>query len=389
MVFPFSSPAPPPTAAPDNGIPYCTLFLCFSLLVWALELYIDLRQRRRLCEKQLPAELSQDFTDAEFSSACDYSIDRISFKMLSDAMMTMSQVLFLLMGGFAWMWSVSAALVRSCGASGQNEIVHSMAFCLVFLAKSVVESAPFDLYETFVLEERHGFNKQTLRLWVADQIKTNMLILVLGFPAIAFGIRIIQWAGPQMWLYVWGFCLVLLVVFMFVFPNVISPLFNTFAPLQEGELKTAIEALAAENKFPLKELFVIDGSQRSSHSNAYFYGFGSNKRIVLYDTLNPSLLKMPQATTMEGNSDGDPVLVEKTDPVDPKKICTVDEIVAILAHELGHWALSHLPKQLLLAEMHLLVFFFLFGHAMNSAEMFRSFGFTDERPIIIGLILVS
>ena len=144
-----------------------------------------------------------------------------------------------------------------------------MVFCLVYLVKSVIEGCPFELYETFVLEERHGFNKQTVQLWAMDQIKTNMLIIVLGFPVIALGIHIIQWAGPHFWIYVWVFCLVLLVVFMYIFPNVIAPMFNKFSPLEDGELKTAIENLAKENHFPLKQLFVIDGSTRSSHRHTH------------------------------------------------------------------------------------------------------------------------
>jgi len=280
------------TIQDEGGVPYCGGFIFFSVLVWVVELYIDLRQRRRLAEKKLPQELEKDFTLEEFVSACDYSIDKISFQMLSNSIATWSQVLFFCMGGLSWMWNVSLSLLEYVGMNEKDEIWMSMVFCLVYMVKSVIEGAPYDLYETFVLEERHGFNKQTITVWITDQIKTNLLIVLLGFPAIAFGIGIIQWAGPNFWIYVWSFCLVLLLVFMSIFPNVISPMFNTFSPLQDGELKTAIENLAKENKFPLKQLFVIDGSTRSSHSNAYFYGFGSNKRVVLYDTLNPALLRV-------------------------------------------------------------------------------------------------
>ena len=223
-----------------------------------------------------------------------------------------------------------------------------------------------------------------------DQVKTNVLIIVLGFPCIALGIKIIQWAGPNFWMYLWLFCFVLLLVFMYIFPNVISPMFNKFSPLQEGELKTAIENLAKENKFPLKQLFVVDGSTRSSHSNAYFYGFGTNKRVVLYDTLNPDLLRVPkEADASDEAGSNKPDNDRPDEPVDPKKICTIDEIVAILGHELGHWSMAHLPKQLLVAETHLLFFFFTYGHSMQSAQMFASFGFPTARPIIIGLLLFS
>jgi len=286
-------------------------------------------------------QLKADFTQEEFASACNYSVDKISFEMLSNTISTFAQALFFMMGGLSWLWSVSLSMGAALGLGAEDEISLSMVFCLLYLLKSVIESAPYDLYSTFVVEERHGFNKQTPQIWLADQLKTNALIVVLGFPSIALGIKIIQWAGPNFWIYVWLFCLVLLMIFMYIFPNVISPMFNKFTPLQDGELKTAIENLAKENKFPLKQLFVVDGSTRSSHSNAYFYGFGTNKRVVLYDTLNPALLRVPK----EKEADADTATDQLDEPVDPKKICTIDEIVAILGHELGHWSMSHLPKQ--------------------------------------------
>ena len=240
----------------------------------------------------LSQELAKDFSVQEFESACEYSMDKISFQMFSNTIATMGQLLFFLMDGLAWLWAIALWPLETLGMSAEDQICHSMVFCLLYQVKSVIESAPYDLYKNFVIEERHGFNKQTFELWLSDQVKTNLLIVSLGFPAIALGICIIQWAGPHFWIYVWLFCLVLLLVFLCIYPNVISPMFNKFSPLQEGELKTAIEDLARENKFPLKKLFVVDGSTRSSHSNAYFYGFGTNKRVVLYDTLNPALLRV-------------------------------------------------------------------------------------------------
>ncbi|EKX52526.1 hypothetical protein GUITHDRAFT_161213 [Guillardia theta CCMP2712] len=372
------------------------LFLLFSVLSWAMELYFDLRQHKKLCQKKLPQELQGIVTEEEFLKANEYSRDKISFEMMSSGVNITATIFFYLMGGLLWMWEVSLILIKPLGFSEQNEIWQSVSFCIVLYAKSIIESAPLDLYQTFVIEERHGFNKQTLSLWFMDQVKTFFLVVVLLFPAVAGGIHIIIWGGKDFWFYIWSFCLVLVLVFQTIYPQVIQPLFNTFTPLKDGSLKSAIEDLARAHNFPLKKLFVVDGSTRSSHSNAYFYGFGNNKRVVLFDTLNLSLLGKEEKNgqdetgkSKESKSSG----------------CKIEEIVAILGHELGHWAKAHIYKQLFVAELHLLIFFYMFGYMLHNQgpcllcaatdltaspqEMYAAFGFQSKRPVIIGLILFS
>src|SRR4051794_24160605 len=140
-----------------------------------------------------------------------------------------------------------------------------------------------------------------------------------------------------------------------IYPTLIQPLFNKVEPLPEGELRSRIEELASRIKFPLTKLYVIDGSRRSGHSNAYFYGFFRNKRIVLYDTL-----------------------IDQT---------TTDEACAILGHELGHWKLNHTMQMLALSQIQSFIFFYLFGLVINNQEMYQAFGFTTARPVIVGFIL--
>jgi len=167
-------------------------------------------------------------------------------------------------------------------------------------------------------------------------------------------INIIKWGGPYFYIWTWSFLLLFSLFMMTIYPNVIAPLFNKFTPLEEGELKNAIEKLAASIHFPLTKLFIVDGSKRSGHSNAYFYGFFKNKRIVLYDTLLQQM--------------------------------ELKEIVAVLAHELGHWSSNHVLKMLIISEIHLFISFWLFGQITNWDAMYTSFGF-DSKPTIIGLIL--
>lgn len=168
------------------------------------------------------------------------------------------------------------------------------------------------MYSTFVLEEKFGFNKQTPKLFITDMIKTNLLTVALVPPILAAFLKIIQKTGNQFVFYLWVFSAGLQLFTTTAYPIFIQPLFNKLSPLEEGELKTKVEGLALAHKFPLQELFVIDGSKRSAHSNAYFYGLPWKKHIVIYDTL-----------------------IEKT---------KTDEIIAILAHELGHWKLGHTTR---------------------------------------------
>jgi len=178
--------------------------------------------------------------------------------------------------------------------------------------------------------------------------------VIIGFPVLAALLHIIKWGGEYFYVYCWIFISLFMLFMLTIYPSFIAPLFNKFTPLETGELKTEIEQLAARLQFPLTKLYVIDGSKRSSHSNAYFYGFFKNKRIVLYDTLI-SQLNLP-------------------------------EIVAVLGHELGHWKLNHTVKLLLISELQIFVSFFLFGQILGWHLMYTSFGF-ENYPTIIGLIL--
>lgn len=173
-------------------------------------------------------------------------------------------------------------------------------------------SLPSSIYHTFVLEERFGFNKQTPKLFVTDMIKSNLLTFVLAPPILSGFLAIIQRTGNQFFFYLWAFAAGLQVFMITIYPIAILPLFNKLSPLEEGKLKDGVEALAKSLEFPLHELYVIDGSKRSAHSNAYFFGLPWKKHIVIYDTL-----------------------IEKSEP---------EEVISVLAHELGHWKEGHTTK---------------------------------------------
>lgn len=217
---------------------------------------------------------------------------------------------------------------------------------------------PFSYYHHFVLEEAYGFNKQTVRLWVIDFFKGQALSLALGIPIGSAFLAIIKKTGQNFFLYLWVFALVMQAGLITLYPILIVPIFNKLTPLPAGQLKTSVETLAAKLKFPLTELQVIDGSKRSAHSNAYFTGLpGMKKSIVLFDTL-----------------------IEKSEE---------DEVVAVLAHELGHWKMGHTTKQLGIAQAHLFFLFSLFSCFVENKSLYSSFGFARERPVIVGFMLFS
>lgn len=235
--------------------------------------------------------------------------------------------------------------------------MQTLVFVFGFNIISTILSLPISYYSTFVLEEKFGFNKQTLKLWLTDMLKGQMLGIVLGTPIISAVLKIVQKTGDSFFYYLWLFGVFVQVFAITIYPIAILPLFNKLSPLQPGVLKTGVENLARKLEFPLQELYVIDGSKRSAHSNAYFFGLPWKKHIVIYDTL-----------------------IEKSEP---------DEVVAVLGHELGHWSLSHTTKLFGIAQSHMFYIFALFSVFINNQSLYQSFGFFNERPIMVGFLLFS
>jgi len=211
------------------------------------------------------------------------------------------------------LWAITGVwLARYLPERFSGEITHTLIFLFSFNVITTLLSLPVSYYSTFVLEEKFGFNKQTVKLWVTDMIKGQVLGIVLGTPVVSAVLKIVQKTGNSFFYYLWLFVIFVQLFAITIYPIAILPLFNKLSPLEPGTLKTGVEDLAKKLKFPLKELYVIDGSKRSAHSNAYFYGLPWKKHIVIYDTL-----------------------IEKSEP---------EEVVAVLSHELGHWSLNHTTK---------------------------------------------
>ncbi|KAG6153895.1 hypothetical protein E4U25_004918 [Claviceps purpurea] len=338
--------------------PWRKLILGFSIGQYVFESFLTLRQYRVLQSTKPPAVLAKEISQETFDKSQAYGRAKAQFEIISGLWAQIQNVAFIQYDVLPKLWSLTGdLLLRWAPARFSGEISHSIVFVLSFIVIQQVLSMPTRVYNTFVLEEKFGFNKQTPALFITDMVKTNLLTFALVPPILAAFLKIIQKTGNQFVFYLWVFAAGLQLFTTTAYPIFIQPLFNKLSPLEEGELKTKVNGLAAAHKFPLQDLFVIDGSKRSAHSNAYFYGLPWKKHIVIYDTL-----------------------IEKTD---------TDEIIAILAHELGHWKLGHTTRLFGIGQAHLLYVFSLFSVFLNNKSLYNAFGFYSQYPIIIGFILFS
>ncbi|XP_028552043.1 CAAX prenyl protease 1 homolog isoform X2 [Dendrobium catenatum] len=337
------------------ALPYLEAVLGFMIFMYIFETYLDIRQNGALKLPSLPKQLEGVVSHEKFEKSKAYSLEKSHFHFIHEAVTIVMDTSILYFGVLPWFWEKSGNFASHMGLNSENEIIHTLSFLAGVMVWSQITDLPFALYSTFVIEARHGFNKQTIWLFFRDLFKGICLSILLGPPIVAALIVIVQKGGPYLAIYLWAFMFVLSIVMMTIYPVLIAPLFNKFTPLPDGELREKIEKLAASLKFPLKKLFVIDGSTRSSHSNAYMYGFFKNKRIVLYDTLI-------------------------------QQCKNEDEVVAVIAHELGHWKLNHTVFSFIAVQIITFLQFGGYTLVRNSKELFQSFGF-DTQPVLIGLLI--
>ena len=240
--------------------------------------------------------------------AADYTITNTRIGMVALAYDSLLLLGWTLGGGLEWLDS-------SWRAENFSPVVTGVGVMLSAMVLMSLLDLPFSLYHTFVVEERFGFNRSTIGVFFGDLLKQAALLLVIGAPLIALALWIMEASGDLWWLYVWAVWMAFSLIMFWAYPAIIAPLFNKFSPLDNDALKQRIQALMDKCGFRSKGIFVMDGSKRSGHGNAYFTGVGSNKRIVFFDTLLDSL--------------------------------NPEEIEAVLAHELGHFKLKHIQKRLL------------------------------------------
>jgi len=361
--------------------------LGFMWLEFLWECYIGYRQKRIYqTNTEVPAELSSFLDKETFTKARLYALDKAKFGAIQGWFSQFLSTAIIWFLGYRKFWDMAAQTLGFFGYTvGDNEIFMSLLFTLYMSIFSTITGLPFTIYSTFVVEERHGFNKQTAGFFAKDQVKKFVVGQVIQAPILACIIKIVYWGGDYFFVYLWFFAVAMTLFLMTIYPDLIAPLFDKYTPMPEGELRSEIEALAASVEFPLYKLYVVEGSKRSSHSNAYFYGFFKFKRIVLFDTLLEESERLKLKTEEEINKEES----DESDSKNSKKTgCNNNEIVAVLGHELGHWKMNHVLKNIIIGQVQIFLMFALFAYLSKSKPLYIAFGFHDSQPVLLGLMIV-
>jgi STE24 endopeptidase len=316
-------------------------FVAFLLAMVGLKYWLAFRQIRHVTAhaNAVPAQFADRVSLDAHRRAAAYTVERTRLGLFETAAGAVVLVAATLLGGLDWI------VARLAGLGTGDFVLQVLVVAVVLLAASALD-LPFSWYRQFRIEQKFGFNRMTLKLWIADLAKSLVLTALLGLPLLAAVLWLMRSAGDLWWLYAWllwvGFNSLVLVLY----PTLIAPLFNKFEPLKDGRLADRITALLARTGFSSNGVFVMDGSRRSAHGNAYFTGLGRAKRIVFFDTL-----------------------VERLQP---------SEIEAVLAHELGHFKLKHIAKRLAFSFFASLAFLALLGWLVTQAWFYTGLGVTPS-----------
>ncbi|MGD2139560.1 MAG: M48 family metallopeptidase [Burkholderiales bacterium] len=316
------------------------LAVCLSALtrLWLARRHVNYVAAHRA---SVPTAFSSEVTLEAHQKAADYTVEKSRFSMVGIIFNAVVLLILTFGGVLQGLYDLTATFLS-------NELGRGLLFFALFSLLMSIIDIPFDLYRTFVIEEKFGFNKMTKGLFVRDFLISLLVSAVLGLPFLAILLWLMGAAGENWWLYAWVAGVAFWLFIQFISPTVIAPLFNKFSPLDNQDLKQRIEALLKRCGFQSKGLFVMDGSKRSSHGNAYFTGFGKSKRIVFFDTL-----------------------VERHDG---------PEVEAVLAHELGHFKLHHVLKLTAMFAVLGFVFFWLLGLAKETPWLFTGLNIAYPAP---------
>ena len=345
----------------DYSLVFTLLFSAVLVLGVIARFYLTSRQIRHVARHRdnVPAAFAATIALPSHQKAADYTIAKARLGMLETAFGTALLLGWTLLGGLD---ALNQALLDSFLAD-YGSLVPQLALLAAFGVISGLLDLPFTLYSTFRLEERFGFNKMTLKLWLADLVKSTLVGAVIGLPIVALILWLMGSAGNLWWLWAWAVWMGFNLLALVLFPTVIAPLFNKFKPLDDEALKARVTALMQRCGFAANGLFVMDGSKRSAHANAYFTGFGAAKRVVFYDTLLKQL--------------------------------NAGEVDAVLAHELGHFKHKHIIKRIVSMFAMSLVGFALLGWLSSQVWFYTGLGVqpnlagaNDAQALLLFLLVV-
>ncbi|MFT7235456.1 MAG: STE24 endopeptidase [Methylophagaceae bacterium] len=321
------------------------IFVAALVLMTTVELWLSFRQSRHVTAHRnaVPEAFREQISLEEHQKAASYTVAKGKLNRL-DGLFGMAVLLLWTLGGGL------AALSSLWSNFGLSYMVTGIVFVLSFFVLSSIIELPFSLYRTFVLEAEFGFNKSSLGLFFSDLIKQTILMLLIGAPLLWGALWLMDSTGEYWWFYLWAAWIGFTLFVMWAYPAFIAPLFNTFSPLKDEALKTRVESLLTRCGFKSQGIFVMDGSRRSGHGNAYFTGLGGNKRIVFFDTLLKTLNE--------------------------------EQIEAVLAHELGHFRRKHVIKNMVVMAMLSLVSLALLGWAAAEPWFYSGLGLTTESSAV-------
>ncbi len=322
------------------------VILCANAGMYLLDTVAN-RLNLRALKPELPREFEGIYDRDEYRRFLDYTAATANFERIGATWDLALLLGFWLLGGYDW-------LDRAVGSLHMGLIATGLLYLGTLFVAQWLLGLPLEIYETFRIEERFGFNKTTPATFAGDQAKSLLLGMLLGGAVLALVLAILQHGGPAAWLYAWAMASALLIAMVYAAPALILPLFNKLTPLDEGELRREIMACAERLRFPLAEISVMDSSRRSTKANAFFTGIGGTKRVVLYDTLVNNH--------------------------------TTGELVAVLAHEIGHFKLRHIVQHIVVAILNIGIFLFLAQWLIHWPALFAAFG-VRQPSIYVGLAL--
>jgi STE24 endopeptidase len=311
---------------------YLIIIIAFLLLSFTISSISDYLNAKNLKES-LPDEFVGYYDEEKYKKSQNYLKDRTKFSFISSLTSLIVSIAFILVGGFNYV----DLFARSFGF---GEIVTGLIFVAALYFLLEIIGIPFSVYSTFVIEEKYGFNKTTVKIFISD-IKNLILTAVIGLPIFAVIVMFFVKYGSLAWIYASVTVILFELLITFIAPLFIMPLFNKYVPLEDGELKTELEKYAKEQNFKMKGLYKMDGSKRSTKTNAFFTGFGKFRRIVLFDTL-----------------------IAKH---------TTQELVSVLAHEMGHYKKGHIHKFMIMSFINTIIIFFLLSLFIGNEGLFAAF----------------
>ena len=332
-----------------NPFQFSALFISALLLTTIAQMWLARRHLNHIHahRAEVPSDFRKQIDLSAHQKAADYTSAKTRLSLLSTPFNALLLLVFTLGGAVQWIADLWLATFT-------NSLIQGLAIILTVLLLSSLLEMPFSLYRTFVIEARYGFNKMTLAMYLTDTVKGLLIGGIFVLPLLFGVLWLMERMGENWWLYVWGVWVTFNLLLLFIYPTFIAPLFNKFTPLQDETLKMRIKALLQKCGFTAQGLFVMDGSKRTSHGNAYFTGFGKTKRIVFFDTLLERLA--------------------------PK------EIEAVLAHELGHFKRHHVLKRIVSTFALSLVFLWLLAQLMDANWFYGGLGVTTPSTALALLL---